>query len=208
MYDKQRVKQLQGEVQSLRSASRSASPAYAIRYLPSNAVSQSQVHVLGSSPRPSSPRPSYQPSPNLRPSPQPVTPQLGTQPQPAPRQVVNPPPSRTPELESDYSDGESDLQEGRLTEEEGELAEEDDDEASQYSDVEEVPPPEIGPEQAGRGPGENLRDLAAKEGRLADREYERASEAYDSGNKEFAKQVSQCQFHTPSHDLIKSNCIT
>ena len=77
-----------------------------------------------------------------------------------------------------------------MTEEEEELAEEDDDEASQYSDVEEVPPPEVGPEQAGSSPGENLRDLAAKEGRLADREYERASEAYDSGNKEFAKQVS------------------
>ncbi|KAL5537130.1 N4BP2_1 [Sanghuangporus sanghuang] len=181
LYDKQRVKQLQDEVHSLRSASLSGSPsltpAYAIRYLPSDAASRTQVHVLSGSSCPVSPRP----------SPQPVAHNLAAQPQTVPRQVVNPPPSGTPELESDYSDVESDLQEGRLTEEEG-LSE--DDEASQYSDVEEeVPPHEAEPEQAGGAPGENLRDLAAKEGRLADREYERASEAYASGDRDFAKKL-------------------
>lgn len=45
-------------------------------------------------------------------------------------------------------------------------------------------------EEVDEAPGQKLRNLAIKEGQLADREYERQREAWASGDKAFASKVS------------------
>ena len=179
-YCKQKIQQLQDEVHSLRSTSITSSPAYAhsaLHYVASPRLTpQPQiVHVLNSSN-----------ASHLRvPSPRTHT--------PTPlRERVKSPPASAPELESDYSeDEEGDEQDGRLTEDddvdeevaEAELG------AVEYAEGDDVPPTPADTTGSEAAPGQKLRELAAREGRLADREYERSRDAYSRGDHAFAKKV-------------------
>ncbi|EJD07308.1 uncharacterized protein FOMMEDRAFT_164311 [Fomitiporia mediterranea MF3/22] len=187
LYSKQRVQQLQDEVHSLRSTSRSASPSQspaftttALRYAPSVTSPPTQVHVLSNT--------SHLRIPTASPS---------RAPSPLRRAVTPPPraPSATPELESDYSEEEEDDETGRLTEEEEvreEVAEAEAEEAELSAEAHDGRRPGSNEaDQVDDAPGQELRRLAVREGRLADREYERAREAYASGDKAFAKKLQE-----------------
>ncbi|KAH8116471.1 hypothetical protein DFH11DRAFT_1725250 [Phellopilus nigrolimitatus] len=92
----------------------------------------------------------------------------------------------SPDLGSEYSEQEEAddrLSEGDIEEEEAYSDDDDvDHEDPDVADEEEV-------KEEDSAPGTKLRNLAAREGRLADREFQRAREAYTSGDKAFAKKL-------------------
>ncbi|THH11836.1 hypothetical protein EW145_g368 [Phellinidium pouzarii] len=89
----------------------------------------------------------------------------------------------TPELESDYTEEEE------LSAKEENVENDVEDESDDGDDQENSASGEEDAEEVDHAPGQKMRGLAAREGRLADREFQRAREAFESGDKAFAKQL-------------------